>query len=84
MKFAGTESAELVRQARSPADAKKLGQQPGLRADWDDVRDGIMYTGCLAKFSQHARLRRLLLDTGDAYLVEVSLQRLFPLFWDSR
>ncbi len=29
-----------------------------------------MYDACLAKFSQHSDLKQLLLDTGDAIIIE--------------
>ena len=41
-----------------------------IRLDWDDVKDDIMRTALLAKFSQHDELRQLLLDTGKADLVD--------------
>jgi predicted NAD-dependent protein-ADP-ribosyltransferase YbiA (DUF1768 family) len=34
------------------------------------VKDDYMYKCVLAKFSQHGTIRRTLLDTGDALLVE--------------
>ncbi|CAF1220234.1 unnamed protein product [Adineta steineri] len=40
------------------------------RADWDDVKDEIMFKACLAKFQQHLKLKELLLSTGDRTLVE--------------
>lgn len=40
------------------------------RADWYQVRDGIMLEVLRAKFNQHPDLLQLLLATGDAYLVE--------------
>lgn len=41
-----------------------------LRADWEDVKDNVMYIGCLAKFTQHPDLWAVLDGTGDALLVE--------------
>ena len=41
-----------------------------LRADWESVKDAIMHEAILAKFTQHADLREILLATGDAVLVE--------------
>ncbi len=51
-------------------DAKRLGSAIRLRWDWDDVRLGIMETILRDKFSRHADLQRLLLETGDEVLVE--------------
>ena len=41
-----------------------------LRSDWESVKDGIMLDILRAKFKQNPHLRRLLIETGDAVLVE--------------
>ncbi len=70
-KFFGTPEADRVRLAPSAGEAAKLGRKlPGLRPDWERVKDDIMLRALRAKFTQHKKLRRLLLDTGDAELVE--------------
>ena len=71
-KFAGTEHEELIRQAPSPSEAARMGRQRSrpLRKDWESVKDDVMREAVLAKFSQHSELRRILLETGDAILVE--------------
>ncbi len=71
-KFAGSERAEEIRLAKSPMIAARMGRSRThkLRPDWEKVKDGIMREAVLAKFTQHAELRKLLLDTGDAKLVE--------------
>jgi hypothetical protein len=73
-KFADTEYEEAIRQAKTPAKAKGMGRSRKyrLRRDWEGVKDGIMREAVLAKFTQHADLRALLLGTGDAVLVENS------------
>lgn len=52
------------------ADAKRLGRCVRLRSDWATVKERIMYEICLAKFMQNDELKRRLLATGDALLVE--------------
>jgi ribA/ribD-fused uncharacterized protein len=42
------------------------------RADWETVKDDIMGIALLEKFTQNAKLKQLLIDTGDAQLVEAS------------
>jgi ribA/ribD-fused uncharacterized protein len=70
-KFAGSPEEEQIRNARTPMEAARLGRSlPGLRADWDAVKDDVMLTGLRAKFAQHPYLRSQLLETGDAILVE--------------
>jgi len=54
MKFKGEEGEELVREALSPSDAKKLGRGMKMRrTDWQEAKDEIMYQACLAKFQQN-------------------------------
>ena len=71
-KFAGTEYEETIRQTKSPMIAARLGRSRAhpLRLDWENVKDDIMREALLAKFSQHPKLKSLLLSTGDTELVE--------------
>jgi ribA/ribD-fused uncharacterized protein len=71
-KFTRDEDREAILAERSPMRAAQLGRDRSrpVRADWDDVRDEVMLAALRAKFTQHAELRALLLDTGDAELVE--------------
>lgn len=41
-----------------------------LRRDWEAVKDQVMLDALCAKFTQHDDLRVILLGTGDAKLVE--------------
>ncbi|WP_437978455.1 NADAR family protein [Sorangium sp. So ce295] len=71
-KFPGTEHEEAIRNAPGPGEAARMGRQRSrpLRPDWEQVKDDVMREVVLAKFTQHEDLRRALLDTGDAELVE--------------
>ena len=70
-KFDDPESQRRIREAKDPGDAARLGRRlPGLRSDWEQVKDEVMLRALRAKFTQHAKLERLLLDTADAELVE--------------
>ena len=71
-KFAGTPHEEEVRRATSPMVAARMGRsrKRPLRKDWERMKDGIMLEALRAKFEQHPDLKQLLLDTGDATLVE--------------
>jgi ribA/ribD-fused uncharacterized protein len=71
-KYAGTPDEEEVRQANSPMIAARMGRsrKRPLRKDWESVKDSIMLEAVLAKFTQHADLREILLGTGDAKIVE--------------
>jgi ribA/ribD-fused uncharacterized protein len=71
-KFAGTEHEELVRLAKSPMVAARMGRsrERPLRQDWETAKEDIMREALLEKFTQHPALRSLLLSTGDAELIE--------------
>ena len=71
-KFPGTEHEGLIRKAKSPMIAARMGRdrRRPLRRDWESVKDSIMRDAVLAKFTQHEELRELLMGTGDAKLVE--------------
>ena len=60
---------ERIRQASSPAAAKRLGRRVDLRPDWEHVKDDVMHSILVAKFAV-PELRDALLATGDAELVE--------------
>lgn len=65
---------EKVRLAPTCDEAKALGnsEERVFRPDWTECKDEVMMTALRAKFTQHEDLRRLLLDTGDAVLMENS------------
>jgi hypothetical protein len=53
-----------------PSTAKKLGRNVPLRNDWEEVKYSVMKEVVLYKFSTNSDLRRRLLDTGNALLIE--------------
>lgn len=61
---------DMIRQAQRPSKAKELGRQVILRADWEVIKVGVMTGIVLAKFSNHRELRRELVATGNAKLIE--------------
>jgi ribA/ribD-fused uncharacterized protein len=71
-KFADTEREEEIRQAKAPMIAARMGRsrKHKIRPDWEKVKDAIMHEAVLAKFSQHEDLRKILLATGNATLIE--------------
>jgi ribA/ribD-fused uncharacterized protein len=75
-KFVGTaveeELGEAIRLEPSPMKAALMGRDrtKPRRADWEAVRDDLMREVVRAKFTQHEDLRRVLLSTGDAVIVE--------------
>lgn len=63
------EKRKEIAQAPTPGKAKRLGRHVKLRADWEQVKDKIMFTGLVEKFSQDP-FQQQLIDTGDEYLEE--------------
>ncbi|XP_031626696.1 uncharacterized protein LOC116342985 [Contarinia nasturtii] len=71
-KFQDLNYAEKIRTVKSPKEAKKLGQSRDyqIKNDWNRIRNDVMFKGCLTKFEQHEDIRKMLLDTGNATLIE--------------
>jgi ribA/ribD-fused uncharacterized protein len=63
---------EEIRNANTPMLAAQLGRdrKRKLRRDWESVKLGVMREAVEAKFRQHEDLRTLLLETGNARLIE--------------
>ena len=74
-KYIGTPLFDAIQQSKTPREAFDISRTPVLglqwrRSDWEEVKDDVMYVALYAKFTQHQRLRRLLLDTGERKLIE--------------
>lgn len=71
-KFLHPELQMEIFAAPSPHEAARLGRRRDwpLRPDWEKVKDDVMRAGVRAKVMQHHAVRSVLLDTGDANLVE--------------
>jgi len=71
-KYAGTKHETDVINAKNAGKAAAIGRDRSrpLRRDWESVKDNVMRTVILAKFSQHIDLKEMLLGTGNANLVE--------------
>ncbi len=61
---------EEIRRAPTPGKAKALGSALKLRPGWDTMRVEVMQTVLYAKYWRHEHLRKQLLATGDAVLIE--------------
>lgn len=71
-KFSDPKDKEEVRKANTPHIAARLGRdrKKKIRKDWDAAKIGVMRQALEAKFTQHEELKRLLISTGSAKLVE--------------
>ena len=55
---------------QTPRQAKDAGQLVELRADWETVKFDVMLEATRRKFERSRRHRQLLIETGDAELIE--------------
>jgi ribA/ribD-fused uncharacterized protein len=80
MKFTDEARQEKIRNADTPALARKLGRKrsKSLRRDWKQVRETVMTRGIYTRCRTHPELAEALLETGDQKLVENSN---FDYFW---
>ncbi len=78
-KFLDPERRERIRRASSPRDARALGQSRAIpiRADWEAIREDVMYQALRLKF-RRLELKAILLGTMGRPLVEASP---FDHFW---
>ena len=56
----------------NPPAAKKEGRRVNLREDWEEIKMGVMYDVCYAKFAYNPELKKKLLKTGDKHLEEAN------------
>lgn len=71
-KFEGTKYEEAIRRVSSPSECAKLGRSRSfpLRKDWEQVKEDVMMTALRAKFTQHQKLKELLLSTQNKTIIE--------------
>ena len=70
--FGDNASASAILYTNDPAQHQAIGQKASGFSGriWDGMKQVIAYRGLMAKFSQNEELKKQLLDTDDAYLVE--------------
>jgi N-glycosidase YbiA len=61
---------EAIWKCERANDARELGQRVKVVSNWDSLKREVMKECVLAKFLQHADLRRMLMETGDQELIE--------------
>ncbi|MGB2926416.1 MAG: NADAR family protein [Limnothrix sp.] len=76
-KFASTADAAIIpkiHQAPTPEAAAAIGRstQYSPRHDWPDIKQDIMWQGLLSKFSSHADIAQILINTENATIIENS------------
>jgi len=73
-KFARTPVEKNIRKAKAPKIAFRMGndRKKKIRRDWESVKVAVMREAVGAKFDQHEDLRKILLSTGTAKIIERS------------
>jgi len=61
--------ANIIRHAATASQAKREGRRCTIRADWEDVKLGVMFEILTAKFSDQELMAKLL-ATGEQALIE--------------
>jgi len=61
---------EQIRIAPTSRKAKRIGRMVPLRSDWEQIKMEVMLNCIRLKFRQHPKLKKKLLGTGDAVLIE--------------
>ena len=71
-KFHNEGYREKIRTVASPSVAARFGRsrKVKLRSDWESIKEDVMMKALRAKFTQHEKFGRILLETGDARLIE--------------
>ena len=70
--FGEDDSARLVMGTNDPAEQQKIARHASGYNEtvWGGICQAVAFRGLLAKFTQNEDLKKQLLETGDAYLVE--------------
>lgn len=71
-KFSDYEVRDKIMNLDSPMKAAFEGRsrKNALKGDWEDIKDNIMFIALRAKFLQHLDIQKILLETGNAIIVE--------------
>ena len=70
MKAKTQEEHDYIAEAPTPHESRNRGKQCQIRDGWDNMRDDVMLTVVVTKFTQHSNLADILLSTGDEELIE--------------
>lgn len=70
LKATNQKDHDLVKNSKNPSEAKRYGRRIKLRDDWEEVKDDYMYCLVKAKFSQNPGQAKMLIETGNAELIE--------------
>ncbi len=59
-----------ISQLQTPGETKRYGKIVAIRKDWNSVKDTVMKTGVLLKFTMNVDLANQLMETGSKTLIE--------------
>ncbi|MCF7910839.1 NADAR family protein [Candidatus Pacearchaeota archaeon] len=61
---------QYVLDSDTPAIAKKRGKEINIDPNWNNIKNRIMFIGVYNKFIQNNKLKFMLINTGNAELIE--------------
>jgi len=70
LKATNKEDHDKVANSKKAGEAKRWGKNIEMKFDWEKTKEDVMYEVIKAKFSQNFGLKKMLIDTGDAELIE--------------
>ncbi|MFK7765721.1 MAG: NADAR family protein [Mariniblastus sp.] len=72
MKFKNESRQNKIRKTKTPMLAAQMGRDRKfkLRRDWESAKCNVMFEALMAKFTQYDELKKLLLDTDEAKIIE--------------
>lgn len=70
MKTENPQHQRRIQKAATAKEAKRLGRRVALRANWEEVKIDVMEEMVHRKFRDDAKLRNLLIGTGNKNLIE--------------
>jgi len=72
--FNDVHTLSAIMAAKHPRDQKHYGRKvsPFNKEEWENIAQNVVFTGNLAKFTQHLDLKKILLEISGTTLVEAS------------
>lgn len=70
MKASTLEEHDYIAAAETPKESRDRGRNCQLRDGWEQMKEHVMKIALATKFTQHANLRQILLESDDEELIE--------------
>lgn len=75
-KFLDNDIVNKIINAKTPKEASLIGRDRNnkIREDWKYIKQDVMYNAVLLKFRANKDIRKKLIETGDAYIIEETVK----------